>query len=70
MRIKWYGFANYNLYLSLPGVFIAGMSYVPVKLLFQQRHHIAYPEACQKIEIAGIMALSGKDFIERRFKGL
>lgn len=48
------------------------MSHDPVKLLlFQQRHHASYPEGrVLEIEIAGMVALSGKDLIERRFRSL
>lgn len=51
---------------------MAAMSYVPVKLLlFQQRHHVSNPEGrVSKIEIAGLVALAGKDLIERRFYSL
>lgn len=51
---------------------MAAMSHVPVKLLlFQQGHHVSYPEGrVSKIEILGIVALPGKDLIERRFCSL
>lgn len=51
---------------------MAAMSHVPVKLLlFQQKHQVSYPEGrVSKIEIAGMVAWSGKDLIERRFFSL
>lgn len=51
---------------------MAAMSHVPVKLLlFQQRHHVSYPKGrVSEIENAGMVALSGKDLIERRFCSL